>query len=252
MKRRKLNSKAMFSFYLFGFLVVMIIAGFGFIAVSAAQTEQEAIELASGTLVYDRNANPIQLNSAGDVSKKWTGNYYLTLEDKTRTDLGSNTLASSGDSIWIFGGGYRVLEDASVIQLGGYHQTQDLSDDQFYKLADRKYLMTGATLNDEGELVNTAGFLYIVMDRQGNALLMNDQVTVKTTEPAILHSPTFVFDIANELLTIGEREVDMKEVIRTTNEYDPTLYKDEDAEDPEKNPEEIDLDVQGRRRRNRR
>ncbi len=252
-KKRKLNRRARRAVTLFSALVLLILTGFGMSVRYAMGSQPASYQVAADCVAYDVSANRIPMTAAGLAVKAWSGQWQLRLDDGASYDLGQNAVLYDGGKLQLLGGGYQILDGSSVTRLGSYSEITDFTKSAFYKLADRRYLMVAQQIRDTGDLVDTTGYLSIVMDKAGNALLVNDQLCVKTINATVLDAGDFTFDIANEVLSMGMTDIDCKQIIGSTNEYTPeadvTLLRQEAAERAAKgqtnNPEEIVLDLSG-------
>ena len=165
---------------IFSSLVTGTMGMFGTYAYQVSGAQREYYPVTEQCVVYDMSANLIPMTSQGTVKRDWSGEWELKLEDGSTFDLGENAVVYDGGVVKVFGGGYRVKEDKAVERLGAYTEVDNLEDDGFYKLADRRYLLTGEKIEDTNHLLKTSKYLHVVMDRAGNAICMNDELCVKT------------------------------------------------------------------------
>jgi hypothetical protein len=68
----------------------------------------------------------------------------------------------------------------------------------------------------------------VVIDKAGNALLMNGDINIKTVNPIVLSSNEMKFDVANEKLIISEVTVDLKKISGSTNQYVEFIPQEEE------------------------
>ena len=244
--KKSLNKKTLFTFIFFGVAIASIVGLLLFVCLGKAKGETEFLPVLNGSVIYNENGQATLISEDGTIKKLWTGEYvYKNADEKFKVSLGTNAVITNGNSIYIVGGGYRFLGDTSTIKLGSYYES-NLTDNQFYKLADRKYLLIANEIHDDTETVKTTKFLFILMDKQGNAQLINDEISGKTQVPTVIYGDAYTFDIANEILSIGEKyTIDMRDVITSTNEFDRQTYKNPNTGETNLNPEEIDVDVSG-------
>ena len=256
MNTRKLSGSVKRIIGLFSGLVVVLGAVFGFAVYNSISNTNESVPVSVESTVYDVNGNKIVLDNPASVYKSNLGDWRLIDSNSKTYSLGENAVIYDSGSLKLFGGGYQVISDTDVSLLTDYSQIDDINYPGFFKLADRKYLITGSNIGGEGYPVSTDGYLFIVMDKTGNAMLLNDEVCEKTTSAsAISVDGEFIFDIANELLTYGEdKVVDCSAIIGSSNEYDPdndpTAIREkinslkEQGKDI-KNPDEMLIDAKG-------
>ncbi|MBS6398153.1 MAG: hypothetical protein KH452_13565 [Clostridiales bacterium] len=241
MKRIRTFKKG--TWFIFSLLAVVVIAVFcamGVVSWRTAAQKSPGTELAAGTVVYDNTCTPIQLSEPAWVTRE--GDSYYLGKDSTNIPLGAHTLAYNGSSVQVFGGGYRIEEDGSVYSVSDEDVFSELDSGAIFKLCDRRYAIAHSLISDSNEVFSTEGYLFISMDVVGNARLYSNNMSLKTTQPTTIHAGTFVFDIANELLTLGGQDLDLARLIGSTNTYDSGIYKTID--DPQ-TPDSIDLTIRG-------
>lgn len=229
---RKLNKKAIISFNIFGLLVLITIGLFTVIVVQVEAINGNVYTLAANSIVYDQNNFLINTTVEGTITKTWDGNYRLKLSKQGECNLGKSTIAYEIDNLRlkVYGDGYQVFNDGSVSAISDETNITDFGTTSFYKLADRKYLITGASIRSSDSLLQTEKFLLVIINRVGNAHLMNDFVNMKTVDPMVLISGNIGFDIANEKLILEGREIDLTKIYGTTNRYSELYTEEEDDE----------------------
>lgn len=114
---------------------------------------------------------------------------------------------------------YRIYMDGAVSKLSQNNTISRISEDQFYKLGDRKYMVVGNTIVNQTGALSTQNYLLILLDKAGNTYLLNNELNSKTINPMIIRTQTFEFDVANEKLIYQGNEIDLKKVIGSTNNY---------------------------------
>ncbi len=227
----------------FCLLAVVIVAAFGvmsFAAMSTVAARAPSIPLEPGSVIYDSTGSPVEITQLSQVEKK-NGMYYLKQGDST-IPLGTNTLAHTPGGIQVFGGGYRVESDGSLYSLSDMDIFGGYSDGAFFKMKDRRYIMVGNRIQDTKRVFTAGEYIYIAMDMVGNARLYSSDMSLKTTQPTVVKSGVFTFDIANEHLTIGTQSIDMGPLIGTTNTYDSAIYK---SIEETQTPDVIEVTIRG-------
>ena len=176
----------------------------------------------------------INLEDNGTISKKWDNKFYLTV-GKDKYTLGDYTFTydTVEGNINIYGTSYQVMNNGNVIKNAKQFEILNTNTTTFYKLADRRYLLVGRDITSDNNTFSTNNFLFVVIDKSGNALLINDKMNAKTLEPLILNSGNFKFDVANELLTINNTSIDLKKINGSTNKYVAQVEKDNTNNDDE-------------------
>ena len=253
--KRKLSGSVKRIIGLFGGLVVCLGAVFGISIFNSVANTEQSIPVSVDSVVYDANGNKILLENPASVYKTHLGDYRLVDSDSNYYSLGENTVIYDGGSLKVLGGGYQVVSDTEVSQLPNYSEIEDFNYSGFFKLADRKYLLVGKSIGGEGYPVSTSDYLFVVMDKSGNAMLLNSEVCEKTTSAsAVAVDGQYVFNIAKEELTLGDNVIDCSKIIGSTNEYDeesdPAAIRERiDALKEEGreigNPDEMIIDAKG-------
>ncbi len=218
---RKLNKKAILSFNLFGVLVLLTVGMFAFVVVRVAAQSEGSYAIAADSVVIDKSNIPVTTPVEGRITRTWDGDFQLDLANRGKYNLGKSTVVYeiNNSKLKIFGKGYQVFYDGSVRPILNETQIDDFSTTAFYKLADRKYLITGPVIKSDDNLVSAGNFLYVVVDRLGNAQLINDTVDMKTVEPMVLACGGVRFDIANEKLLEDQKTIDLTKIYGTTSKY---------------------------------
>lgn len=256
----KLSKKNRIAFNTFSIVVVVIIAVLTIFTIKAVSSKREVFTVSSGTLVYDKNNYPMKTTSSGEITKKWTGDYYLRLNNKEEYCLGTRSISynESSASLKLYGGGYQVFGDGSIKELGSEVTINDFGTASIFKLDDRKYLMIGNNITNKAGNISTNKFVYIIIDKSGNATFYNDKMNIKSVEPDTLICGSLRFDIANELARNSNTVIDLKKIMGSTNQYtdlvaakvnnsqQDNLNNDEsDGNSSSQNPDVINIDVKG-------
>lgn len=79
--------------------------------------------------------------------------------------------------------------------------------------------MISNSIKNESGSISTSKYLYIIIDKSGNTLLLNNEIYARTINPIVLSTSSYRFDIANEKLIVGNEEINLKDIIGSTNEY---------------------------------
>lgn len=188
----------------------------------ALNHEVEEYRIESNVTLYDSEYEPLQPEEAGTIIKKWDGNYYLTLDNTNETyKLNPEVVSYNGNNsqVTLYGDVFKVLLDGQVEKYSKDTTIRNTSEDAFYKIADRQYLMISNSIKNESGSISTSKYLYIIIDKSGNTLLLNNEIYARTINPIVLSTSSYRFDIANEKLIVGNEEINLKDIIGSTNEY---------------------------------
>ena len=209
-------------FAIFAIIIIIIIILLITCLRLALKHEVEEYKLESNVTLYDSEYEPIELEEAGTITKKWDGNYYLTVDNTKETyKLNPEVVSFNGSNsqVTLYGDIFKVLLDGQVEKYSKDTTIKNTSEDSFYKIADREYLMISNSIKNESGSISTSKYLYIIIDKSGNTLLLNNQIYAKTINPIVLSTNSYKFDIANEKLIVGNDEIDLKKIIGSSNEY---------------------------------
>ena len=226
MSLRKFTKKSLRTFYAFGSVVVTMTSGVAGMTVKSIQSQEKPIVVESDSILFDAENRMITLSEEGKIKKKWDNQYYLTIPGEGEICLGEQVVSynSTSGGLATYGGGYYISPQADV---GALEKTTVLSEQEegFYKLDDRKYLIQGGTIRDKEGLISTKGYLYVTLDKSGNAILQNAEINTKTLRPIVLYCDDMVFDVANERLTYNNYSINLKNINGSTNEYSSDVYE---------------------------
>lgn len=230
-------------FAMFAIIIIVIIGLLIACLQLVLKNGNEEFEVSSNVFVYDKEYTPIKTEQEGKLKQKWDGNYYLTLNDKSQTyKMGKQVISYniSNSKINLYGNLFRVLLDGQVEKLSGNTEIKDANEDRFYKIADRQYLIVSNSIKNDMGSIATSKYLYIIIDKAGNTLLLNNEINAKTINPMVILTGSYRFDIANEKLLVGQEEIDLKKIIGSTNEYKEKEKTEEKNETNSKTEENKD------------
>ena len=212
---RVLSSKVKRLMLLFGVVALGCLGAVGACVGKVVATQSELYSVASGSAVFDNAYNHVDVSADASVSRSWDKLYTLSVND-SKTTLGKQTVIyePSSGSVKIFGSGYRLYADGTVSMLDNFTKVDNLSETGFFKLSDRKYLITGSRIWDNVGLVDTSNYLFISLDDAGNARLINDTMNVVAVEEGMtLYSDGLEFVLSSQTATIGEHQVDLTSIL---------------------------------------
>ena len=206
-------------------LIVIVI--FSYFLYKEIKVSKIKYELEESTTLFDADKNKIFLEKTGLIKKRWSNNYYLDY-DSNKYQIGSHVIAYTNNKsmISLYGEFYEVNKKSEVNITKEETILSNLSVSKFYKISDRKYLIVDSDIKTTDESLKTKDYLIIELDKQGNAILYNNNINVKVFKETTIVTSSFSFDIANELLIYGEEKIDLKKVLGTTNEYKKDDKKD--------------------------
>lgn len=221
---RKLSVKnkfliALFSVFVGGVIVILVSS----VNLSRQNSGTTTYDVASGSVMFDEDTNKIDTTDVGYIKKTTDDGYYYTSKVVGTQKLGIVAVVYSPavERINLFGDVTQVNNDGSIKQLSGKAEINVGGQAIFYKLADREYLIVANRIYSQDQAIFASKYLLIDLDKQGNASLLNDAMNVKTINPMILTFDDYSFDVANEKLTYGSKNVDLALIGGSTNEYAP-------------------------------
>ena len=225
---RKLEKKNIMFFNLFGILIVLAVAGLTLAVIWVIRSDSSVYAVPAGSIVFDEQDNLVDTTQEGKVEYQWDGKYYLSGVEGGPYCLGKDTVIYDPASaqLKLYGDGYQVFADGTVSEYEGETEVTDMHSSALYKLDDRKYLMTGGVVASLEGTFQSKSYMIVHLDRTGNALLRGMNLNRKTMGPVVLASDALYFDVASELLYYEGSEIDLKQIMGSTNEYkgEPVLY----------------------------
>lgn len=217
---RKYDKKNKRNLLIVAIIGIILLVIFSLFVKKVIETSKVEYKVAADSVLLDKDKNQLKLEEDGVLKIKWNKEYYLLYQDK-QIEIGKNAIIynpTTGE-IKLYGKFFEVneSEDVNVINDELVIKTSIFS--KFYKISDRKYLVVDKSIKSEDGLLDTSNYLIVELDKAGNATLENNQVDYKTFTPTRIVTSSYVFDIANELLIFGEKKIDLKKIIGTTNQY---------------------------------
>lgn len=234
---RKLTAGNKINFTVFAIVIIVIIVLLIVCLRYVMGIDKTVYQIEANTFVYDSEYVPVLIENGGTMQAKWDGNYHINTNDGLTYNVGPQSVMynKSSGKVTLYGKMYQVFADASVQTLSGQSEFVNFSEDRFYKLADRKYLILSDSISNEQNTIATKRYLLVVLDKAGNTLLLNNEINAKTINPMRLVTPSFTFDIANEKLIFGNEQIDLTKIIGSTNQYEEKVQVAEQNTTPEQN-----------------
>ena len=235
------------NFTVFAVVMIAIIVILIIFLQQVIKIESQEYEVDTNTFMYDAENNPVETTEKGILKMQWDGNYYLSIGKEEKYKIGNQAITHNlqTSETNIYGNIFEVKEDGTVEKMNNQNTVEQYYEDRFFKLADRKYLITGDTiLNDTGSL-STSKYLIITIDKAGNTFIQNNELSAKTIKPMIIKTNSFEFDVANEKLIYPNLEIDLKKIIGSTNEYKESIKTAEKEENTAENNEVEEQQNQG-------
>ena len=232
-------------FALFAIIIITIIILLITSLRLALKHETEQYKIESNITLYDSDYVPIKTEEEATINKKWDGNYYLTLNNSKSTYKLNKKVVSFNEAkskVTLYGEVFKVLFDGQVEKYVKDTEIKNNSGDQFYKIADRQYLLISDSIRNESGSISTSKYLYVIIDKSGNTLILNNQIYAKTINPIVLTTSSYKFDIANEKLIVGSNEIDLKKIIGSSNEYKEKEPEEDTNEDKEDSKDKVEHD----------
>lgn len=221
--RREYNLKNKINFVVIGVLSILIIIIFSLFIIKFVSIKRVEYSLNKGTVLFDADYNKLNIDKSVIMKLKWNGNYYISSEDND-TILGRRVVAYNEltKNLDLYGKYYEILSNGEVNIDKDITNINTQSESKFYKLEDRKYLLVDRSIRSSDGALDTSNYLIVELDKQGNALLLNNEVHYKTLSETIINTSSYSFDVANEILSFGEDKIDLKQIIGSSNQYKPS------------------------------
>lgn len=212
------KSKNKILFVIFILIILLIISILVLAAYGTKKEDIEEYKISSNTITYDESYNYISISGDSVLKKEWDKNYYLkTKDDKYLLGTEPVIYDKSKNQVIVYGDIYQVYSNGDINKKTKKTVISNVSEFQFFKLNDRKYLVVGEVIGNSE--FTTKNYLIVSIDKAGNALLVNNEINIKTINPLIINSNGVAFDVANEKLTIEDQVIDLKKINGSTNEY---------------------------------
>lgn len=221
-------------FVLFSFVVLLVIILFAYGLYRTLSFDRTLYKVKAGSFMYDRDYNYVSLKNAATLQQKWDKNYYLKeTENGKATNLGSDVVVYNKEDykLYIYGVNYQVKTNGDVVYSDTVVEVARNGQAAFFKLDDRKYLITGSKIASEKSGISTKNYLIVDIDKSGNSLLLNQELNIKVLSTLILKTDSYSFDVANERLLVGNDIIDLKKINGSTNQYVEPTDEDEKGKD---------------------
>lgn len=230
MMRREYNLKNKINFVIIGVLSILIIIIFSLFIIKFVNTKNVEYLLSKGSIVFDVDKNKINIDNGVTMRLKWNGNYYISSEEGD-TILGRRVILYNDltKSLDLYGKFYEIVSSGEVNINNDVININTQSDSKFYKLEDRKYLLVDRSIKSTDGALDTSNYLIVELDKQGNALLLNNNIHYKTLSETIINTSSYSLDVANEILSFGEDKIDLKKIIGSSNLYKPDSDKEDNG-----------------------
>lgn len=218
---RKYDKKNKMYFIMVLVLSIILIIIFSFFLNKVITNAKLNYEINAGSIMYDKDKNLFRIDEDATLKKKWNDTYFLTYKDDL-INLGLNAIIynPAKSQMNLYGRFYEIAKDyEDKVIIHDDETLVNVNDSKFYKIADRKYLLVDKTIKGQNNEVNATNYLIVELDTQGNALLYNNNINLKTFKETTLVTSTYSFIIAEEKLIIGNEEIDLKKIIGSTNKY---------------------------------
>lgn len=217
---RALGKKNRNSFIILILIALVIICLFIFFINLFKNFDNKEYKISNGSVLYTDSLDFIKTKKDATLNQKIDGKYYLE-EDKKQTRIGTHAVVYNNNdyNLNLYGKAYQVFENGDVSIKKGKIVISKSSPSKFYKLADRKYLFVDGTIKSTDGIIKTRGYLIINIDKKGNATLANNELNVKIVKNLTLKGSIYEFDIAKEILKYKDQNINLKNIIGSTNEY---------------------------------
>ncbi len=229
MEKRKYDMRNKRSFILILVLSIATICIFSLFIYKYLKASKIEYKIAAGSIIQDVLKNYVNVEEDTSLRIKWNGNYFLDYGEE-KTSLGDKLIIYNtiDGSLKLYGTFYEIDENAKVIQHTDETILNNTTDAKFYKLDDREYLLVDSKIYSEDRKIEANNYLLVELDKLGNAKLSNNSLNLKTIAPTTLVTSKYTFDINNEILNFGKKDIDLKKIIGSTNEYVPEVEEDDE------------------------
>lgn len=218
---RKLGRENRKMFVILSVIVAIIIILFIYFIRIALSFDRNVYTIEAGTTLFNEKYEKIIPKEDATLKKGFDGKYHLATKDNKKYTLGDVVIASkkTKSAIDLYGIAYQVTTNGEIVKVNKKTSIPKTSPAKFYKLADRKYLFVDGTIHTEDNQISENDYLIIELNKQGSPTLVNEDINFKTVKSIVLKGSIFDFDVANEKLIYNNKEINLKDIIGSTNEY---------------------------------
>lgn len=227
---RKLGKENRKMFIILSLIVAIVIFLFAYFIKIALSFDRNVYKIDAGTTLYNEKYEKIISEEDATLKKGFDGKYHLITKDNKKYTLGDVVVSSKETkaSIDLYGIAYQVSTNGEVTKVSEKTSISKSSPAKFYKLADRKYLFVDDSIYTDDNQINEKDYLIIELNKQGNPTLVNENTNFKTIKNITLKGSIFDFDVANEKLIYNGNEINLKDIIGSSNEYKESQNKNTD------------------------
>lgn len=226
---RKLNNKNKLFILLFSFIILGIVVLLVYSVNMSGKFDGTNLvyEVSTNAIVYNNDAVLIDTKKGGKIFQNWNGLYYYVDYEDNSFEIGERTVIyeKASEEVFLFGENHFISSNGNITKNKDETHVENTNSASFYKLADRSYLIIGNEIYTEDKTIFASKYLIVNIDKQGNASFLNDVTNIKTINPIKIVFNNYVFDIANEKLSVDGNIIDLKLINGSTNEYIPRSDK---------------------------
>ena len=218
--KRKYDLRNKRNFVIIFILSIIVIVIFSLFIYKYKKASVIEYKIDTDSVVQDDNKNYIDVSDDSLLKIRWNGNYYLEYQGK-KINLSKNVIVYNKitGEMKLYGKFYEIDKNGKIIENNDETVLENTTIPKFYKLNDREYLLVDRQISSDDSSVEASNYMLVELDKMGNAKLSNNKLNLKTISPTILVTSEYAFDIANEKLKYGAKEIDLKKIIGSTNEY---------------------------------
>ncbi len=220
MMKRKYDIRNKRSFIFIAILMVLIIGVFSLFIYKYTSVSRISYKLDAGTVVQDVLKNYLVLDEDATLKIRWNDRYYLEYQNET-INLGKKVITYNTITgiMKLYGTFYEIDETGKVLENTAETILPNTTDCKFYKLDDREYLLVDTKIYSADRKIDASSYLFVELDKQGNAKLTNDKLNLKTITKTTLMTSEYTFDINNEILSYDKYNINLKKIIGSTNQF---------------------------------
>lgn len=224
--RRKYDLRNKRNFVIILILSIAVIAIFSLFIYKYKKASVIAYPIVTDSIVQDDNKNYIDITEDAALKIRWNGNYYLEYQDK-KINLSKRVIVYNKitGEMKLYGKFFEIDKTGKIIENKDETILKNTTNTKFYKLDDRKYLLVDRKIYSDDRSIDASNYLLVELDKMGNAKLSNNKLNMKTIAPTTLVTSEYSFDIANEILKYGAKNIDLKKIIGSTNQFVPEEEK---------------------------
>ncbi len=218
---RKLNTKNKTYIIVLSIFAAIVFIALAVFAYFKIQDMNVKYNIYKDSYFYNSKQELIYVKETTYAKKDFLGRYYANI-DNQKVYLGNSGIIynASSRNITLLGVFYEILKTGEVEKLKGESVISCTNANRIFKVDDRKYLIVGPNLKSTDGLLSANDYIIIELDKVGNGYIYNKDMNIKSFKDLYIDTGDFKLKVNEEILTMGDVEINLSDINGSTNEYD--------------------------------